>query len=91
VPGLIHATAASGWSLGGSMLTFAFPMGLFIVAATTLYLVFTRPHRVPGHRELAVARPVPSSHTAAAAATADGDAPQPADQGTGEQEPGAAE
>jgi hypothetical protein len=40
------------WSLAGSILTFAFPVGLFIVVATVLYYQFTRPHTVPGHREL---------------------------------------
>jgi hypothetical protein len=32
--------------------TFAFPMILFLVVAVALYLLFTRPHRVPGHGEL---------------------------------------
>lgn len=41
---------------GGSILTFAFPMALFIVAAVVLYLLFTRPHQVPGHKKLASAR-----------------------------------
>lgn len=41
---------------GGSILTFAFPMALFIVAAVVLYLLFTRPHQVPGHKKLAAAR-----------------------------------
>jgi hypothetical protein len=60
VPGMIHATAASGWSLSGSVLTFAFPMALIIIAATVLYYVmFSRPHRVPGHKTLAFAQPVP--------------------------------
>lgn len=59
MPGMIHATAASGWSLSGSLLTFAFPMLLFAIAATVLYLLFSRPHRVPGHKRLAFAQPVP--------------------------------
>ena len=41
---------------GGSILTFALPMALFIVAAAVLYLLFTRPHQVPGHKKLAAAR-----------------------------------
>jgi hypothetical protein len=56
---MIHATAASGWSLSGSLLTFAFPMALIAVAATVLYLLFSRPHQVPGHNRLAFAQPVP--------------------------------
>ena len=72
MPGLIHATAAANWSLGGSILTFAFPMLLFIVAATVLYLLFSRPHRIPGHSDLVPAQTAPpdrgTAHTTAAAA-----------------------
>jgi hypothetical protein len=56
---MIHATAASGWSLSGSLLTFAFPMALIALASAALYLLFSRPHRVPGHKTLAFAQPVP--------------------------------
>lgn len=59
MPGMIHATAASGWSLSGSLLTFAFPMALIALASAALYLLFSRPHRVPGHKTLAFAQPVP--------------------------------
>ncbi|HEY2577349.1 MAG TPA: hypothetical protein VGI74_13675 [Streptosporangiaceae bacterium] len=52
-----HATAASGWSLSGSILTFAMPMLLFIAAATVLYLLFTRPHQVPGDADAQEAGP----------------------------------
>ncbi|HEX4062819.1 MAG TPA: hypothetical protein VHY58_17515 [Streptosporangiaceae bacterium] len=41
------------------MLTFAFPMVLFIVAALVLYRLLWWPHRIPGHSDL-----VPA-HTAA--------------------------
>jgi hypothetical protein len=66
MPGLLHVaaahpTAASGWSMSGAMLTFAMPMVLFILAATALYLLLLRPHRVPGHTELLVARAAPPS------------------------------
>lgn len=37
-------------SQGGAALTFALPVGVFVVVATVLYLLFTRPHSVPGHR-----------------------------------------
>jgi hypothetical protein len=73
MPGLIHATAASGWSLSGSILTFAMPMLLFIAAATVLYLLFTRPHPVPGHRLLArVQAAQPDASTARSMAAAAG-------------------
>lgn len=34
--------------------TFAFPMLLFIVIAGALYLVYSRPHKVPGHAPLRI-------------------------------------
>jgi hypothetical protein len=52
----VHVTAmtlGSDWTLAGSIMTFAIPVGGFIVAATWLYFLYTRPHAVPGHRELA--------------------------------------
>ena len=47
---LIAAGATNGWSQGAAILTFAFPMILFIAVASTLYVLFTKPHMVPGHR-----------------------------------------
>jgi hypothetical protein len=52
----------SAWSFGGSILTFAFPMILFIVVACALYIAYTKPELVPGHRNPAAERPV--SYTA---------------------------
>jgi hypothetical protein len=53
---LILATSPSGdWTLAASIMTFAIPVGLFIVVATTLYFLYTRPHEVPGHRDLVLA------------------------------------
>ena len=60
--GLIVASAASAWSFGGSILTFAFPMILFIVVAVGLYVLYTKPELVPGHRAPASEHPV--SYTA---------------------------
>jgi hypothetical protein len=72
VPGLIHATAATNWSLSGSMLTFAFPMVLFILAALVLYRLLWWPHRIPGHSDLVPASTAPpeagTAHVMAAAA-----------------------
>ena len=47
--GLI-AVAGSDWSYGGSILTFVFPELLFIAVAGALYVLYTKPHLVPGHR-----------------------------------------
>jgi hypothetical protein len=57
MPGVI-AASTMGWSYGGSILSFLFPMILFLVVATSLYVVFTKPSVVPGHREQTVARPI---------------------------------
>ena len=49
---------SSAWSFGGSILTFVFPMILFIVVACALYIAYTKPELVPGHRNPAAERPV---------------------------------
>ena len=49
MPGVI-AMAGGYWTYGGSILTFAFPMLLFIAVAGALYVLYTKPHLVPGHR-----------------------------------------
>jgi len=54
--------STSAWSFGGSILTFAFPMILFIVVACALYIAYTKPELVPGHRNPAAQRSV--SYTA---------------------------
>jgi hypothetical protein len=54
--------STSAWSFGGSILTFAFPMLLFIVVACALYVAYTKPELVPGHRNPAAQRAV--SYTA---------------------------
>ena len=76
--------SSSAWSFGGSILTFAFPMILFIVVACALYIAYTKPELVPGHRNPAAQRPV--SYTAVPgkpAAARDGDKAVP----PGKQEP----
>jgi len=57
MPGSILAIATSDSADGGAILTFAFPMALFVVVAVLLYLRFSRPHkRVPERRILVPAR-----------------------------------
>ena len=47
---MIADSAGGAWTFGGSILTFAFPMILFIVVAGALYVLYTKPEFVPGHR-----------------------------------------
>jgi hypothetical protein len=56
VPGVL-AVAGSDWTYGASILTFAFPMLLFIGVAGALYVLYTKPHLVPGHRYQLQLRP----------------------------------
>jgi hypothetical protein len=58
VHGVIADSAGGAWTFGGSILTFAFPMILFIVVACALYMAYTRPEVVPGHRRPAAEHPV---------------------------------
>jgi hypothetical protein len=37
------------WTFGGSILTFLFPMILFVLVATALFVSYTKPEVVPGH------------------------------------------
>ena len=76
--GLIAAGAGGDWSFGGSILTFAFPMILFIAVAGTLYVLYTKPHLVPGHRYQLVGRPA----VATPAVTPPGQAPAAAAEGS---------
>jgi hypothetical protein len=56
---LISAVSGmGGWSIGASILSFAFPMILFLAVAASLFVAYTKPSVVPGHREQTVARPV---------------------------------
>ncbi len=48
----------SAWTFGGSILSFAFPMLLFIVVAGALYVLYTKPEFVPGHPAPGLERPV---------------------------------
>ena len=55
---VIADSAGGAWSFGGSILTFAFPMLLFVVVAAWLYVTYTKPELVPGHRNPAAERPM---------------------------------
>jgi hypothetical protein len=50
VPGLSEVVAGSDWTYGASILTFVFPELLFVAVAGALYVLYTKPHLVPGHR-----------------------------------------
>jgi hypothetical protein len=63
VQGLI-AAGTGDWSYGGSILTFAFPMILFVAVAGALYVLYTKPHLVPGHRYLIDTRSAAATGTA---------------------------
>jgi hypothetical protein len=70
----VHALIAAGgsdWSYGGAILTFAFPMILFIFVAGTLWVLYTMPHMVPGHRYQSVGSPVSRAPAAGQARATD--------------------
>jgi hypothetical protein len=71
VPGSVLAIATSDNAMGGAILTFAFPIILFAVIGTALYiLLFSRPHpRVPAGR-VALAAASAAADPAAAHASA---------------------
>jgi hypothetical protein len=46
------AAVGSDWTLAASIMTFAIPVALFLVVAIVLYILYTRPHIVPGRRDL---------------------------------------
>lgn len=81
MPAVLAAATGSDWNAGGSILTFYFPIGLFVVVAAILWLLFTRPHTIPGQRPLALSRTsanVPSAAETAATADEDDQEPPPA-------------
>jgi hypothetical protein len=90
VHGLIAASGdGSAWTFGGSILTFAFPMILFIVVAGALYVLYTKPQLVPGHRTPAAERPVsytavPGKPTGVSGKTGDAATPEAATPEAGE-------
>ena len=52
---LVSLSPTGDWTQAAAIMTFAIPVGIFIVVATWLYFLYTRPHAVPGHRELVAA------------------------------------
>jgi hypothetical protein len=68
VSGLIATSPTGDWSFGASILSFVFPELLFIFVAGALYVVYTMPHLVPGHRYQIQARPAMTATTAPAVA-----------------------
>ena len=48
--GLIAQSPSGAWSSGAAILTFVFPMLLFIAVAGALYILYTKPEVAPGHR-----------------------------------------
>jgi hypothetical protein len=78
--------AGGAWTFGGSILTFAFPMILFIVVAGALYVLYTKPEFTPGHRPPGLQRPV--SYTAVPGPPAREAPARPAAAGTATTVPG---
>jgi hypothetical protein len=50
VHGTLALTPTGDWSYGAAILSFVFPELLFIAVAGALYVLYTKPHLVPGHR-----------------------------------------
>jgi hypothetical protein len=51
----VSLSPTGDWTQAAAIMTFAIPVGLFVIVAIVLYFLYTRPHAVPGHRELAPA------------------------------------
>jgi hypothetical protein len=64
---VVASPPVSAWSYGGAMLTFLFPMILFLAVAGALYVLYTKPQQVPGSRLGASERPVAGTLSVAAA------------------------
>jgi hypothetical protein len=73
VPVTVLAIATSDNAPGGAILTFAFPIILFAIIATVLYMLLFRPHhRVPAGPVSLAAGATPAAGAAHAAAVATG-------------------
>jgi len=47
---LAQSSDMSAWTSGAAVLTFVFPMLLFIAVAGALYVLYTKPETVPGRQ-----------------------------------------
>ncbi len=72
MPGPNLASAGSDWSYGGSILTFLFPMILFLAVAGVLWVLYTKPQHVPGRSYHANERSVIATPTVTAVAATAG-------------------
>ena len=63
-------TPTGDWTYGAAILSFAFPMLLFIAVAGALYVLYTKPHLVPGHRYQLQLRPTTATAAPETAAPA---------------------
>ena len=62
---VIPLAASYNWNNGSAVMTLVLPLGFFIIVIAAMYVVFTRPHTVPGRRPITGARPVaPDAQTA---------------------------
>lgn len=48
----VSLSPTGDWTQAAAIMTFAIPVAIFVVVAIVLYFLYTRPHAVPGHREL---------------------------------------
>ena len=71
-------TPTGDWTYGAAILTFAFPMLLFIAVAGALYVLYTKPHLVPGHRYQLQMRPTTATAVPETGTSPAGSAPPPA-------------
>jgi hypothetical protein len=85
----LSVSPTGDWTEAGAIMTFAIPVGIFVVVATWLYYLYTRPHAVPGHRDLVIAG-APGRHAAGRAAPPAAPQPPPAAQPSPPQQPPAA-
>jgi hypothetical protein len=69
VPAVLASATGSDWNAGGSLLTFYFPIALLVVIAALLLLQLGRPHKIPGHRNLAPSPARPAAGRSAAETT----------------------
>ena len=85
MPGPALALVTSDNTNGGTILTWAAPLALFVIVAVVLYLRFSRPHRrVPARRVALTGRPVPPPGPVATAAAVAGGLPTAAGGGGAE-------